>query len=101
MRSDGGGGPGRSVFYFLQLPERSGEIISTKYDMIINVNENYMDYFEIDKETVIYKLKDGTKAKVVVQYIIEDSGPMVFRCLEINGVQQYQWTEEEIQKEVR
>lgn len=43
-----------------------------------------------------YDLKDGRKAREIVQAVPWSSGPCIFLCLEIDGQRKLEWLESEI-----
>jgi hypothetical protein len=65
------------------------ELVSQTYETIeVFVNEDY----QLQK----WRLKDGRIAKEVVQCIPWDSGPILYTCLEIDGVRKFLHNEDEV-----
>jgi hypothetical protein len=74
--------------------EKCGHIMTKTWDCRVykNVDSFYGDGPHLQE----YTLKDGRKAREVVQTEPWSSGPVAFFCLEIGGEELFSWTDEEI-----
>ena len=67
--------------------EHGGELIKAKYD---DAEGMYWDKYPLFS----YPLTDGRVAKEVVDAVPWSSGPVIFLCLEIDGVRDFQWPQD-------
>lgn len=75
---------------------KCGEVITTKMNRsLIRTIELFCDD---GPSEYMYKLKDGTYCKEVLQAAPWNSGPMGFMCLETDSGLIFKWSQEEINK---
>lgn len=76
---------------------RGGEMTRHVYDQTTGRKEGM---FEDGPDLYEYDLKDGSKAREVVQAVHWSSGPVIFLCLQLsNGSRVGEWSAEEISEQ--
>jgi len=75
---------------------RCDEVLNTK--MSSNIYEEVDAFYGCGPRLLEYDLDDGRIAREVVQAMPWSSGPVCFKCLEIDGEKCFEWSQEEIDK---
>ena len=77
--------------------DKCGHVVTERLDFRPWKDESESGMFGDGPKLYEYTLKDGTTVREIIQAIPWSSGPVIFMCLEKDGKQLFEWSEQDIQ----